>query len=192
VGASWDPSLPSRTISGGGLTGEYTLAQFHFHWGCKNNRGSEHTVDGTRYAMELHLVHYKTIYGSLAEAIKYEDGLAVLGVFFNVGVINLSLKHFTYALPAVVVEGSEKEIHFNVALTDLIPVRRDFYRYQGSLTTPTCNEVVIWSVFCSHLSFSEEQANAFRKIKGHNGHKLCDNYRGIQPLNHREVRKHQP
>ncbi|CAL4095888.1 unnamed protein product, partial [Meganyctiphanes norvegica] len=48
VGASWVSTLDPRTITGGGLTGVYELAQFHFHWGCKDYRGSEHTVDGTR------------------------------------------------------------------------------------------------------------------------------------------------
>lgn len=34
--------------------------------------------------MELHLVHYKASYGSVAEALKYSDGLAVLGVLFQI------------------------------------------------------------------------------------------------------------
>lgn len=34
--------------------------------------------------MELHLVHYKGAYGSLAEAVKKSDGLAVLGVMLEV------------------------------------------------------------------------------------------------------------
>ena len=37
-----------------------------------------------RYPMELHLVHYKASYGSVAEALKYSDGLAVLGVLFQI------------------------------------------------------------------------------------------------------------
>ena len=34
--------------------------------------------------MEIHLVHYNTKYGSVMEAIKHEDGLAVLGIFYQV------------------------------------------------------------------------------------------------------------
>lgn len=34
--------------------------------------------------MELHLVHYKGAYGTLGEAVKMRDGLAVLGVMLEV------------------------------------------------------------------------------------------------------------
>ena len=31
----------------------FSLEQFHFHFGCENNVGSEHTVDGNSYASEV-------------------------------------------------------------------------------------------------------------------------------------------
>jgi hypothetical protein len=34
--------------------------------------------------MEMHLVHYKKAYGSEDEALKYEDGLAVVSFLFQV------------------------------------------------------------------------------------------------------------
>jgi len=192
VGVAIDDSLTALTISGGGLTEEYTLAQFHFHWGCENRRGSEHAIDGTRYAMELHLVHYKTSYGGLAEALKHSDGLAVLGVFFNVNETeNADLQPLTDNFYKVAEPGAEEEIVFDRALIDFIPTTRTFYRYQGSLTTPTCNEVVIWTVFSEELSFSQKQIDSFRKLKDSHHHQLCDNYRDIQPLNGREVKKFQ-
>lgn len=33
-----------------------------------------------RYAAEIHLVHFKKDYGTLANALKHKDGLVVLGV----------------------------------------------------------------------------------------------------------------
>ena len=38
----------SVTFTGTETAGTYDLAQFHFHWGSTNDRGSEHTVDGQR------------------------------------------------------------------------------------------------------------------------------------------------
>ena len=35
----------------------------------------------------------------------------------------------------------------------------DYYRYHGSLTTPNCNEGVIWTVFINTLPMSADQVN---------------------------------
>lgn len=55
------PPLPlplpssSTVIQGGPLENPYRLKQFHFHWGGKGCRGSEHTVEGRSYASEVGL-----------------------------------------------------------------------------------------------------------------------------------------
>ena len=36
---------------------------------------------------------------------------------------------------------------------------RNYYRYQGSLTTPTCNEVVVWTLFEEKNTISEYQVS---------------------------------
>ena len=40
-------------VSEGGLNGQYAVAQFHFHWGSDDNRGSEHAVNGEQFPMEV-------------------------------------------------------------------------------------------------------------------------------------------
>lgn len=72
------------SLSGGGLSGEYTFLQFHFHWGQKNikSKGSEHKIDGNAYPLELHIVHSKSEYDGIDKTKK--DGLAVLGIFFQI------------------------------------------------------------------------------------------------------------
>ena len=40
-------------ITAGGLPKRYILEQFHFHWGTVDTVGSEHTVDGHAYPMEV-------------------------------------------------------------------------------------------------------------------------------------------
>lgn len=40
-------------LRGGPLSGPYRLRQFHLHWGSADDHGSEHTVDGVKYAAEV-------------------------------------------------------------------------------------------------------------------------------------------
>ena len=49
-----------------------------------------------------------------------------------------------------------------LALSDLIPVywlnpMRRFFRYEGSLTTPNCNEAITWNVFQDPIYISQDQ-----------------------------------
>lgn len=81
-----DVNGEGSALSGGPLNDDvFQLEQFHCHWGCSDGKGSEHTVDGTTYSGELHLVHWNaTKYASFKEAAEHPDGLAVLGVFLKV------------------------------------------------------------------------------------------------------------
>jgi hypothetical protein len=40
-------------LVGGGLRDAYKLHSFHFHWGNSNGVGSEHTVDGKSFPLEV-------------------------------------------------------------------------------------------------------------------------------------------
>ncbi|PSN55760.1 hypothetical protein C0J52_04811 [Blattella germanica] len=83
VAGSWGGPEYLPYISGGPLDSDYMFSQLHFHWGSNDRIGSEHTVSNVSFPMELHLVHYKKEYGSQDEALKYEDGLAVVSFLFQ-------------------------------------------------------------------------------------------------------------
>lgn len=40
-------------LKDGPVSGIYRLKQFHFHWGASDDKGSEHTVNGTKYPAEV-------------------------------------------------------------------------------------------------------------------------------------------
>uniref|UniRef100_A0A3B5L6R2 Carbonic anhydrase 6 n=1 Tax=Xiphophorus couchianus TaxID=32473 RepID=A0A3B5L6R2_9TELE len=79
--------LPSTMTITNGLPGKFTAVQMHLHWGGLDleESGAEHTIDGSRYMAELHVVHYNSEkYKSFSEAKDKSDGLAVLAFVYDV------------------------------------------------------------------------------------------------------------
>lgn len=177
-------------IFGAGFRGneEYDLDHLHFHWGRKNNRGSEHTLNGVRYPMEMHLVHKNKAYESLSEALNFENGLAVLGIFFQLQEgDNEELQSVVNELLDVQDFGKETRLNNTFMLSSLMPRNTAlFYTYKGSLTTPPCNEVVTWVIFPNPVPISFRQMNVFRKLSSSDG-RLVDNYRKLQEIGDRQV-----
>jgi len=178
-------------ISKGGLpnNGPYNLAQFHLHWGADDSKGSEHLINSVRYPMELHFVHFKREYGTLANAIPHSDGLAVLGVMFEISENdNPALTPLLAKIASIVTSGANTKATDMYAMSSLLPkdVSR-FYRYSGSLTTPTCNEIVTWTVFDEAIPISKTQMAVLRTMKDSLALPLVDNFRPPQPLNDRKI-----
>ena len=59
--------------------------------------------------------------------------------------------------------------------------------HQGGLTTPTCNEAVLWTNFMSMQTISEAQLAIFRTMTDSDSVSIVDNYRPPQPLNARTL-----
>eukprot|EP00057_Strongylocentrotus_purpuratus_P015957 XP_011670431.1 PREDICTED: carbonic anhydrase 4-like [Strongylocentrotus purpuratus] len=82
----------------------------------------------------------------------------------------------------------------NFTLSDLLPSSLDkFWRYDGSLTTPLCNEVVTWTLFEDTIEISNNQLNNLRTMMSDaiddEGNKLPmeNNFRDLQSLGTRTV-----
>ncbi|XP_030624287.1 carbonic anhydrase-like [Chanos chanos] len=181
----------NSTLTGGPISGTYRLKQFHFHWGANDGRGSEHTVGGTKYAAELHLVHWNTKYPSFSDAASQPDGLAVVGVFLEVGGENPQLQTVLDALDPIKAKGKQTSFA-NFDPSTLLPSTLDYWTYDGSLTTPPLLESVTWIVCKQSISVSPAQMQKFRSLlftaDGEEPCCMVDNYRPPQPLKGRTVR----
>lgn len=141
---------------------EYTLKQFHFH------TPSENHIDGKEFPMEAHLVH-----------VDDEGHLAVIAVMFEEGPENLALSTPWAVMPMA--PGRTEHLARKASAEALLPANRDYYRFEGSLTTPPCTEGVAWLVMKHPVSASHGQLVKFARAMGH------PNNRPIQALNARVV-----
>ncbi|KAF3849130.1 hypothetical protein F7725_015627 [Dissostichus mawsoni] len=128
----------NQSLDGGGLPDVYHTIQLHFHWGGPASNGSEHTVDGRRYPMEMHIVNMKSIHPNLTAALDDPTGLAVLGFFIDVVYAdNVHFGLISQKLSSVAYKGQTTKIK-PFPLMNLLPKHNmsQYYRYYGSLTTP--------------------------------------------------------
>lgn len=187
----FDDASEESGISGGPLENHYRLKQFHFHWGAGNEWGSEHTVDDHVYPAELHLVHWNsTKYANYKEASVGKNGLAVIGVFLQLGARHEALQRLVDILPEV----RQKDAQAAVGPFDpscLLPTCQDYWTYSGSLTTPPLTESVTWIIQKTPIEVAPSQLSAFRTLlfsaSGEEEEVMVNNYRPLQPLMDRKV-----
>jgi carbonic anhydrase len=141
---------------------KFDLKQFHFHAPSENN------INGKSYALEAHLVHAD------------KDGnLAVIALMFKEGAENKALAKIWSSMPKN--PGEKIALPSPFAVAQLLPAKQDYYRFNGSLTTPPCTEGVRWLVIKKPLTASKEQVEAFSHVMHH------PNNRPVQPVNSRTV-----
>ena len=163
--------------------GTYVLQQFHIHWGRGQGRrdGSEHRVGGSQYDAEIHFVHRRRDAGSSAG-----DTLSVLGVF---GVADSASPTGIWQLLMPMPTDFDSSLNVSgLTYSDLLPVNRDYYYYEGSLTTPLCDEIVQWFVFKDTIPIPTNFLAMLRTVQeNENGTLLTHNVRDAQALNGRIV-----
>lgn len=140
----------------------FELKQFHFH------APSENLIKGHSYPLEGHLVHANA-----------KGELAVVAVMFEPGQANAALSQAWQLLPAKA--GESHAFKEPISAEQLLPIKRDYYRFSGSLTTPPCSEGVRWLVMKQPVQVSQAQIDAFKAVMHH------PNNRPVQPLHGRLV-----
>lgn len=149
------------TIAVGGHA--FELKQFHFH------APSENEIEGKSFPMEAHFVHAD------------QDGnLAVVAVMLEEGAANAELEKAWQQMPA---EGGKHSLTPVVLASALLPESKDYYRFDGSLTTPPCSEGVWWLVMKAPVAVSKAQIEEFAHAMHH------PNNRPIQPIFARAILK---
>ncbi|NXP62261.1 CAH15 anhydrase, partial [Chloropsis cyanopogon] len=185
----------SPKVGGGGLVRKYKAVEFHLHWGVpgvpQNIPGSEHSIDGEKYPMELHIVHIREDVSDVTEAKKSPDGLAVLAFFIKADEENKNYATLLSELKNIKYKGQSAQVD-PLPLSSLLPPEEDlgrYYRYEGSLTTPDCYEGVIWTIFEKPVELSLLQLSQFAALHfdGKNSTPMMENFRPAQPLNGRKV-----
>ena len=141
----------------------FQLLQFHFH------RPAEERLEGRGYEMVLHLVH------------KDDEGrLMVVAVMIEPGAPNAQVQSVWNNLP---LEKNESLTPASrLELEQLLPARRDYYTYMGSLTTPPCSEGVLWVVMKQAITLSPQQINIFARLYPMNA-------RPLQPAGDRLIKE---
>lgn len=126
-------------------SGRYTLVQFHFH------HPSEHIFGDKAFAIEAHFVH-KGASGSLA----------VVGVMLSADKANPVFAEIVASMPRT--EGTQVKASPNIIPAGLLPAKRDYFLYEGSLTTPPCSETVAWHLLRVPIEVDTESVAAFAKL----------------------------
>ncbi|XP_067248504.1 carbonic anhydrase 14 isoform X2 [Chanodichthys erythropterus] len=180
-----------------GLPWHYSAVQLHLHWGNGVGvaTGSEHTINGQSTSAELHIVHYNAeVYANMSQAKTQENGLAVLGILIEAGEeINQAYGSILNYLGRIRYAGQKVAIPaFDIQ--SLLPDNlSQYFRYNGSLTTPPCHQSVIWTIFNERVKISHSQLMKLETVlyssKAEEAEPMVlqDNYRATQPLNHRTV-----
>ncbi|WZZ39600.1 hypothetical protein YC2023_035859 [Brassica napus] len=151
---------------------EYQLHQLHWH------SPSEHTINGRRFALELHMVHESA-----------NGSLAVVTVLYKIGRPDSFLSLLENKLCAIT---DHNEAEVNIGMIDPKDIKfgsRKYYRYIGSLTIPPCTQNVIWTVIKKVRTVARHQVKLLRVAV----HDYSDtNARPVQPTNKRPVKLYKP
>ncbi|XP_011077301.1 alpha carbonic anhydrase 7-like [Sesamum indicum] len=150
---------------------EYPLRNAHWH------SPSEHTINGRRYDLELHLVHLNT-------DPNVKNKIAVIGVFYKIGKPNQFLSKLMTNIRSMIDKKDEEKILGMIDPEDIKIRSKRYYRYMGSLTVPPCTEGVIWTINKKVKTVSRDQVKLLREAV----HDYAEeNARPLQPKHNRDV-----
>ncbi|CAI5446699.1 unnamed protein product [Caenorhabditis angaria] len=194
VRIGYSRARPSVNITNGPLNGyQYRVQRIDFHFGNTTHNGSEHTINGRRYPMEVQLVAFNTdIYPNFTTASKSPHGIAILSILVDFGEeTNMELLKMTIATASVTYKDKRVQLA-EFEPWRLLPMTRDLITYEGSLTTPGCDETVTWILLNQPIYITKDHFFEWSKLyfsqESQIKAPIGPNYRATQKTNNRLVR----
>ncbi|QCE05459.1 carbonic anhydrase [Vigna unguiculata] len=141
IAVYWKGDAGSIQINGT----EFFLKQCHWH------SPSEHSINGRKYDLEMHMVH-----------VSMENKILVVGAFYKIG---HRPDRFLSQLEKDIEHLVEGEVEREIGEKNPFGIQTRgnmYYRYLGSLTTPPCTEGVIWNIDRKIRTVSEAQVRLLR------------------------------
>jgi len=136
-----------------GVKYRYDLKDIYFHM------TSEHRFNGLSGDIEMHLVHVKNnewISSKNITDLDTENSYLVIGILMKVA----SSKDHENLAKLNIRNKKGPVTDFNI--TEFPPLRKPFLFYEGSLTTPNCDESVNWIIVHTLEKISKNQYDYFR------------------------------
>jgi carbonic anhydrase len=158
------------------ITYKYNSVNFHIH------SQSEHTFGGVKNDLEMHIVHSKDndylTNSSISNDPDAVNQLLVIGVRINAAGNSPNDNYNQMMIP-----NGPTMMKFDI--DQYMPIGKPFFHYEGSLTTPGCNETVNWIVNKEIVLISQMQLIATNTwiAKGYEP----QNARMTKPLNGRQI-----
>jgi len=138
------------------------LTQAHWH------TPAEHALDGHRPPAELHFVH-----------VLPGGALAVVGILCDEGPPDPCIARILREIEPMAGAPAHRQV--DIPAAGCAPRTAAHFAYEGSLTTPACNEGVLWHVMRDRRSLSRQQLDALNRLTG------GDNSRPLQPRYGRQI-----
>ncbi len=135
----------------------YNFVRFHIH------TPSEHTVAGSHYPAEIHFVNARG------------DRNAVLGVMVAATMTpNPQIEMLLDSIPPACTTTERTDRPINAFGLLPPPVNRSYFSYEGSLTTPGCDQTVTWFVLKTPIFATAQQIRRLREVFGDNARPIQD------------------
>lgn len=126
---------------------DYALKQIRFH------TPTEHSVLGKDLPMEMQFIHESA-----------DKQVLIVAVQAQLGAANAAIQALVEHLPKRGMP--EQKLTLDPAL--LLPEKRGYYAYRGSLSWPPCTEGVEWLVLKTPITVTREQLSAISHLTGRN------------------------